>query len=174
MGGAGSHLARMVRMRAAFVVVVVITAASTGCADPQPSLTPAEQSGKLASDKTTFSDPHSSAAHGDHTPRHGGIVYMKGDLHFEVVLSRSGQHRIYFSDAARADLPAATASEVSLTISSGSGREETVKAKVDEAGESWVASARTAGGDATVRIAFVVGAEPYWIDVPYIEVVGGS
>ena len=111
--------------------------------------------------------------HGDHTPRHGGIVYMKGDLHFEVVLNRSGLHRIYFSDAARAELPASTASEVSLTISSGSGREETVKAEVDEAGESWVASARTmAGGDATVRVAFVVGAEPYWIDVPYIEVAG--
>jgi hypothetical protein len=160
-------------MRVAFLVVV-IAAASTGCSDPQPSLTAAEQSGTQASHEAAVSDPHSSAAHGNHTPRHGGVVYMKGDLHFEVVLSRSGTHRVYFSDAARAELPAATASEVSLTISSGGGREETVKAEVDEAGESWVASARTmAGADATVRVAFVVGAEPYWIDVPYVEVVGG-
>jgi hypothetical protein len=137
-------------------------------------MTAAEQSGKLAPDETAISDPHSSPAHGDHTPRHGGIVYMKGDLHFEVVLSRSGTHRVYFSDAARAELPAATASEVSLTIFSG-GREETVKAEVDEAGESWIASAKTiTGGDSMVRVAFVVGAEPYWIDVPYVEVVGGG
>ena len=99
---------------------------------------------------------------------------MKGDLHFEVVLSRSGTHRIYFSDAARAALPAATASDVSLTISAGSGREETLRAEVDETGESWVAIGRPpSGADATVRVAFVVGEEPYWIDVPFVEAVGG-
>ena len=186
---AGSRFARVAGMRAATVpyvvsyvvsgfsrtfLIFVITAALTGCSDPQPSMTAAEQPGKLVSDDTAISDPHASAAHGDHTPRHGGIVYMKGDLHFEVVLSRSGHHRVYFSDAARAELPAATASEVSLTISNGEGREETVKAEVDEAGESWIAAAKTIpGGDSTVRVAFVVAAEPYWIDVPYIQVVGG-
>lgn len=161
-------------MRAA-PLIFVVAVASIGCSDPQPSLTAAEQSAKAPSDETAMSDPHGSAAHGDHTPRHGGIVYMKGDLHFEVVLSQSGRHRIYFSDAARAELPASTASEVSLTISNGAGREETVKAEVDEAGESWIASATTiTGGDSTVRVAFVVDAEPYWIDVPYIQVVGGG
>ena len=62
---------------------------------------------------------HATGAHGDHTPHHGGTVYMNGDLHFEVVLHRDGNHRLYFSDAARAELPAATASEVTLTFSSG-------------------------------------------------------
>ena len=154
----------------AFFLIVVIAAVSTGCSNPEPSLTAAAASGKPELDETAIGDPHASAAHGDHTPRHGGIVYMKGDLHFEVVLGRSGRHRIYFSDAARAELPAATASEVSLTISSASGREKTVKAEVDEVGESWIASARTnPGDDSTVRVAFVVGGEPYWIDVPYVE-----
>ncbi len=100
---------------------------------------------------------------------------MKGDLHFEVVLSRSGTHRIYFSDAARAALPAATASDVSLTISGGSEAEEALKAEVDEAGESWVVTTKSMKrADATVRVAFVVGDEPYWIDVPFIELVAGS
>ena len=95
---------------------------------------------------------------------------MKGDLHFEVVLDAAGAHRIYFSDAARADLPAATASEVTLTLSRRSATEEILKAQVDDSGESWVAAgAPVEGTDVTARIAFVFNDEPYWIDVPYIE-----
>src|SRR5947209_1908347 len=54
----------------------------------------------------------SSAPHGDHNPRHGGIVMMKGEnLHYEVVLDASGRsHRLFFTDATREDLPASTAS----------------------------------------------------------------
>jgi hypothetical protein len=95
---------------------------------------------------------------------------MKGNLHFEVVISRSGKHRVYFSDATRADLPAATASEVTLTFSNGEGAAETVRAEVDENGESWIAAGTPLkGSEGTARLAFVVYGEPYWIDVPYIE-----
>lgn len=95
---------------------------------------------------------------------------MKGDLHFEVVLSRAGAHRVYFSDAARAELPAATASDVTLTLSNGEAPAETLKAEVDESGESWIATGSPLkGADVTARVAFVVDDEPYWIDVPYIE-----
>ena len=55
-------------------------------------------------------------AHGDHAPRYGGYVFMHGDLHFEVVLSAEGEHRIYFSDAMRSELPAAVAEDVRVTI----------------------------------------------------------
>ena len=41
---------------------------------------------------------------------------MDGDLHFEVVLGRSGEHRLYFSDAMREELPAATAAGVTVTV----------------------------------------------------------
>jgi len=44
--------------------------------------------------------------HGDHNPHHGGIVMMKGDVHYEVVLDPDGRdHRVYFTDAVREDLP---------------------------------------------------------------------
>ncbi len=95
---------------------------------------------------------------------------MNGDLHFEVVLQRDGNHRLYFSDAARAELPAATASEVTLTFSSGESPGNTLRAEIDGNGESWVMKGPPpAGAGATVRVAFVVGDEPYWIDVPYID-----
>src|SRR5438552_18962135 len=55
-------------------------------------------------------------AHTDHLPRHGGLVLMNGDLHFEVILNKEGRHRVYFSDAVRAELPASIASELTITI----------------------------------------------------------
>lgn len=40
--------------------------------------------------------------HRDHEPRHGGVVLMKGDLHYEVVLDPTGQSfRVFFTDASR-------------------------------------------------------------------------
>ena len=95
---------------------------------------------------------------------------MNGDLHFEVVLRRDGSHRLYFSDAARAELPAAIASEVTFTFSSGESPGNVLRADVDGNGESWIVKGSPpAGAGATVRIAFVVDDEPYWIDVPYID-----
>lgn len=115
-------------------------------------------------------DGHATTAHGSHNPRHGGIVFMKGDLHFEVVLRPEGTHSIYFSDASRAELPAATASEVTLAFSSGESPGETLRAEVDESGESWIVKGSPlTGKDVTARVSFVVDDEPYWIDIPYIE-----
>ena len=96
---------------------------------------------------------------------------MNGNLHFEVVLRRDGNHRLYFSDAARAALPAATASEVTLTFSSGESPGHMLSAEVDGNGESWIIKGSPpTGADVTARVGFVVDDEPYWIDVPYIDV----
>ncbi len=138
--------------------------------EPTARATPADSDAAAEDKDAGEPDHHGTAAHGDHTPHHGGMVYMKGDLHFEVVLTSSGAHRLYFSDAARADLPAATASDVSLTISRGSAPEEILRAEVDEWGESWLARGKpVAGVDVMARVAFVVNDDPYWIDVPFIE-----
>ena len=93
--------------------------------------------------------------HGDHSPHFGGIVLMNGDLHFEVVLGRDGSHRVYFSDAVRAELPAATASGVTVTITQTSQPPDTVALHIDDSGESWTGSGRPVDDPgATARVAY--------------------
>ncbi len=109
--------------------------------------------------------------HGDHSPHHGGVVMMKGDLHYEIVLDPSGRHRIYFTDAARGDLPASTASRASITLLRPDEPPEGVSLEIDEAGESWIGQGRPVTNPATtrVRIGYTLrGEEPYWIDLPFI------
>ncbi|NTX09414.1 cupredoxin domain-containing protein [Myxococcus sp. CA056] len=43
----------------------------------------------------------------DHTPFHGGVVAMSGDTHLEVVSLRSGEVRVWVTDAFRQPLPLA-------------------------------------------------------------------
>src|SRR5258706_10135410 len=75
-------------------------------------------------------------AHTDHRPRHGGLVLMNGDLHFEVILTKEGRHRVYFSDAVRADLPASIVSELTITITQHQQVSETLNARIDADGQS--------------------------------------
>jgi hypothetical protein len=108
--------------------------------------------------------------HGDHNPHHGGVVLMNGDLHYEVVLDPAGRsHRLFFSDAVREDLPASIASSVALTIRRAGAADEPIPMQIDSAGESWAGSGRTVTDPAmtTVRVAFTIKGEPYWIDVPF-------
>jgi hypothetical protein len=107
--------------------------------------------------------------HGDHNPHHGGVVLMKGDLHYEVVFDPSGKsHQLYFSDAVREDLPASFASAVSFTVKRKGEPDELVPMQIDASGESWIGSGRPIAqpAAATIRVAFTVAAEPYWVDVP--------
>src|SRR5581483_2522612 len=104
---------------------------------------------------------------------HGGIVLMKGnDLHYEVVVEKSGRLQLFFSDALREDLPASVASRVNFVVKRPGEPDEPIDLRIDDAGESWIGLARAVTNPAatTVRVAFTVQGEPYWIDVP----VGGS
>jgi hypothetical protein len=110
-----------------------------------------------------------TVAHGDHNPHHGGTVYMLKDLHYEVVLEHDGHHSVYFSDAARQDLPASVASSVKLTVQRKSSQPEVLQAVIDESGECWVAHGNVVEGDeTTVRVDFMVDGAPYFIDVPFL------
>ena len=75
--------------------------------------------------------PPSAAPHGDHTPRHGGVVLMNGDTHFEVVLDRTGQYRVFFSDVVRREMPASAASDVKITIKRPGQPDEEVPLEID-------------------------------------------
>ena len=108
--------------------------------------------------------------HGDHNPHHGGVVMMKGELHYEMVLDPAGRsHQLFFSDAAREDLPASFASSAALTIQRPDGTEEAIPLQIDAAGESWTGTGRPVGTPekASVRVAFTIKGEPYWIDLPF-------
>jgi hypothetical protein len=119
----------------------------------------------------------SAVAHGDHSPHHGGVVMMKGDLHYEAVLDPRGHYRIYFTDAMRADLPAATAKNASITIVRPAGPPEGIELRIDEAGESWIGEGRPVAdpGKTTARISYTIrGEEPYWIDLPFLPAPGAN
>lgn len=108
--------------------------------------------------------------HGDHSPHHGGIVMMKGEMHYEVVLDPAGHtDQLFFTDATRQDLPASIASTAALTIHRPDGSDEPIPLQIDESGESWTGSGRPVADPdkTTVRVAFTVSDEPYWIDLPF-------
>ncbi len=100
---------------------------------------------------------------------------MNGDLHFEVVMPRSGQYRVYFSNAVRDPLPASIATDVTITVQRPNQPPEPLTLQIDDAGESWTAQGRAVPeADAMARIAYVVNGKPYWIDMPYIDPVAGN
>lgn len=111
-------------------------------------------------------------AHGDHDPRYGGYVFMHGDLHFEVVLGRDGEHRLYFSDAVRSELPAAVVEDVRLSLRRGEGEEavlEPLRPEIDEFGESWIArSDPVSEEDAAAILYFRFEGAPYEIEIPFV------
>lgn len=106
--------------------------------------------------------------HGDHNPRYGGLVLMNGDLHFEIVAGRDGAYRVYFSDATREELPAATASNVTITVTQPSHPPEAIALHIDESGESWAGRGHPLdAAAATLRLAYTSHGAPYFIDVPF-------
>ena len=147
-------------------VLVIVTIACASC-----NRTPVAQSAVVAPAPAAAASTAGSMPHGDHNPHHGGIVMMKGeDLHYEVVLDPTGRaHHLYFTDALREDLPASVASDVVLTIHRPKTADERIPMRIDDAGESWIGSGRAVADPAatTVRVAFSIRQEPYWIDLPF-------
>jgi hypothetical protein len=107
--------------------------------------------------------------HGDHTPHHGGLVLMSGDVHYEVVVSPDGRYEVWFSDAVREDLPASIASNVRIEVARPEGPVEPLSLAIDEAGESWIAQGRPVSGDGVmVKLTYALGGEPYEVEIPIV------
>jgi hypothetical protein len=136
---------------------------SIACSAP-PAEPPAATTAKPAdSQHAGITTPH-----GDHSPHHGGLVLMKGEIHYEVVLDPKGRHAVWFSDAVREDLPASVASKVAMTVMRPKATPETLTLTIDESGESWVAAGQpVAGTDVMVKLAFVARGEPLEIEIPF-------
>ena len=148
------------------VIPIAIAVAVTSC-DRTPPAEPAIIQAAPAS----ATPAGSTVPHGDHNPHHGGIVMMKGDdLHYEAVLDATGRaHHVYFTDAVREDLPASVATDVVLTVHRPRAPDERIAMQIDDAGESWVGTGQPveAPAAASVRLAFTIRHEPYWIDLPF-------
>lgn len=107
-----------------------------------------------------------AAAHSDHSPRHGGVVLMDGDLHFEAVLGPDGTHAVHFTDAVRRPLPPTVASRVTITIDRGEGTElETIA--LAPGADAWRGKGQPITGPAVARVAYDAPgkAKPYHIDI---------
>jgi hypothetical protein len=105
--------------------------------------------------------------HGDHTPRHRGLVLMNGELHYEVVLDPKGRHAVWFSDAVRADLPASVAANVRLIVRRKGEKPEPVGLKIDDAGESWIGEGLPVAGEVMVMVTYDVKGAPHEVDIPF-------
>lgn len=107
--------------------------------------------------------------HGDHSPHHGGIVMMNGEMHYEVVFDRAGKHRVWFSNAVREDLPASVAANVVMVIGRPMGPAETLALSIDENGESWVAAGAPLDESGTmVKLTYAVRGVPFEIEIPFV------
>jgi hypothetical protein len=149
------------RVLVAVVACGLITTSCTRDTDTTPSLaTPPVPA--------AASPAGGAVPHGDHNPQYGGIVLMNGDLHFELVAGRNGDCRVYFSDATRTELPAATASGVTVTIVQKEKPPDVVTLRIDDNGESWVGHGRPVEDPAaTIRVAYTAQGKPYFIDLPF-------
>jgi hypothetical protein len=106
--------------------------------------------------------------HGDHTPHHGGLVLMNGDVHYEVVLGANGRHQVWFSDAMRNELPASIVKGVAMEIVRPDGPVESLTLAIDEAGEAWVATGRPLLGEGIMaKLRYTLDEQPLEIEIPF-------
>lgn len=146
------------------VAVALLAAACSNQPAPAVSTAPAAQPAPVDPQHQGLTEPH-----GDHTPHRGGMVLMNGDVHYEVVLSRDGRHRIWFSDGVRADLPASVATGVTMTITRPGKPDEVLRLAIDDSGESWVASGQPVPEhDAYVKITYALTGEPHEVEIPFV------
>jgi hypothetical protein len=134
-------------------------------APPPPAAAPASAAPADAAHKNV------TGPHGDHTPRHNGLVLMFGDVHYEVVLGTDGRHAVWFSDAVRSELPASVAREVSLQILRPGAPDEHLPLRIDGAGEAWIGQgARLEGDNVMVKVRYVLpGEPPHETEIPYLR-----
>jgi hypothetical protein len=145
---------------------VLIAVAAIGCSSPERASSAPPANPKPAdSQHAGITTPH-----GDHSPHHGGMVLMQGELHYEVVLDPQGKHSVWFSDAVREELPASVAAKVEMTVARPNAPAEMLTLAIDDSGESWIASGKPVSGqDVMVKLVFSARGESHEIEIPYVR-----
>lgn len=110
---------------------------------------------------------HGGPAHGNHDPYHDGFVTMYLDLHIELVLPATGGVQLYYTDATRAELPAAVVSDVAVEIERKRGKPETVTMSISPSGDFWQGKSKVMDdAEAMIRVAFLFDGKPVLLEVP--------
>lgn len=148
-------------------MAAALLAAAAACSNA-PTGAPAPAASSAQAPATDAQHQNVVGPHGDHSPHKGGMVLMNADIHYEVVLSRDGRHRIWFSDAVRNELPASLATGVTLTITRTGEPDEVLALAIDDTGESWIAAGRPVTGDAYVKVAYALQGEPHEVEIPFV------
>ena len=147
----------MTKVQYAVVLTVFAAACSSKPAEPPQQATAKPKDAQHANITTP---------HGDHSPHHGGLVMMNGEVHYEVVFDGAGKHRVWFSDAVREDLPASVAADVVMVVTPKMGAPETFALKIDDSGESWVADGHPLAAGDMVKLTYKLRGEPFEIEIP--------
>jgi hypothetical protein len=107
--------------------------------------------------------------HGDHTPHHGGLVLMNGDVHYEVVMDPAGKYEVWFSDAVRTELPASVAEKARVEVTRPGGATETLALAIDESGESWIGTGQPVTGEGVmVKVTYALKGAPSEVEIPFV------
>jgi hypothetical protein len=107
--------------------------------------------------------------HGDHSPHHGGVVLMNGDVHYEIVMEPSGKYAVWFTDAVRTDLPASVAANTRVEVARPGAAAETLALAIDDAGESWIGQGRPVAGDGVmVKLTYDLKGTPTEVEIPFV------
>lgn len=152
--------------------IVVLAVAASACSQPgtgpEQTSTPADNAAPADAQHEGITDPH-----GDHSPHHGGLVLMNGDVHYEVVLGANGRHALWLTNAIREDLPASIASNVRLVVTRPDAPPESLAMAIDDAGESWIATGKPLEGpDIMVTVSYELLGELHEVEIPYGGVSG--
>jgi hypothetical protein len=157
----GTSARRQARKTTALLVLAVVAGCSPGA---PPPAAPAQSVAPKDEQHAGITEPH-----GDHTPQHGGLVLMNGDVHYEVVLDPAGRHSVWFSDAIRTELPASIATNVRLVVSRPGAPPEALALEIDESGESWIAKGQPVAGDAVMaKLTYDIRGVPHEVEIPFI------
>src|SRR5437762_8415707 len=119
---------------------------------------------------TTSTLPAGPGVH-DHTPHHGGVVGMAGDLHLEALAAPDGRVRVYLTDFWRRPLPAASATGT-VTLELVDGDRTLPLAAAGDALEA--RGPALPGPEVTARFALGVGGKPVEMDFVLPVRAGGA
>lgn len=145
---------------AALLFVVVFGGCSAAPAPPAAERSEAPRDAEHAG----ITEPH-----GDHSPQHGGLVLMNGDVHYEVVMDPAGKYEVWFSDAVRTELPASVAANTRVAVARPGAPAETLPLAIDESGESWIGQGQPVSGDGVmVKLTYDLKGMPHEVEIPFV------